>query len=64
VQYAAESWDRQRRVIVKAEHTDKGSNPRFVVTNLNRIQPLYDEVYCARGRWRTGRWNSSYLFSD
>jgi hypothetical protein len=50
VQYAAESWDRQRRVIVKAEHTDKGSNPRFVVTNLEtEAQPLYDEVYCARG---------------
>jgi hypothetical protein len=50
VRYAAESWDRPRRVIVKAEHTDRGSNPRFVVTNLEpEPQPLYDEVYCARG---------------
>jgi hypothetical protein len=50
VPYAAESWDRERRVIVKAEHTDKGSNPRFVVTSLaTAAQPLYDEVYCARG---------------
>jgi hypothetical protein len=50
VRYAAESWDRPRRVIVKAEHTDRGSNPRFVVTNLEREpQPLYDEIYCARG---------------
>jgi hypothetical protein len=50
VRYAAESWDRPRRVIVKAEHTDRGSNPRFVVTNLEREpQPLYDESYCARG---------------
>ncbi len=50
VRYAAESWDRPRRVIVKAEHTDRGSNPRFVVTNLEpEPQPLYDGVYCARG---------------
>jgi hypothetical protein len=50
VQYAAASWDRERRVIVKAEHTDKGSNPRFVVTHLEtEAPPLYDEVYCARG---------------
>jgi len=50
VRYAAQSWDRPRRVIVKAEHTDQGSNPRFVVTNLEtEPQGLYDEVYCARG---------------
>lgn len=50
VNYAAESWDRERRVLVKAEHTDKGSNPRFVVTNLQgAAQSLYDEMYCARG---------------
>lgn len=48
--YAAGTWDRTRRVIAKAEHTDKGSNPRYVVTNLNGdAQTLYDEVYCARG---------------
>jgi hypothetical protein len=50
VKYAALSWDRPRRVIVKAECTDKGLNPRFVVTNLKgAAQQLYDEVYCARG---------------
>ena len=50
IAYAAESWDRARRVLVKAEHTDKGSNPRFVVTNLaGEAQRLYDEGYCARG---------------
>lgn len=45
--YAAASWDRQRRVIVKAEHLDKGSNPRFVVTSRREGDPqqLYDEVY-------------------
>lgn len=50
VKYAADTWDQERRVLVKAEHTDKGSNPRFVVTNLEGgAQKLYDEVYCARG---------------
>jgi Transposase DDE domain group 1 len=50
VQYGAESWDKERRVLVKAEHTDQGSNPRFVVTNLaGDARSLYDEVYCARG---------------
>jgi hypothetical protein len=50
VKYRAETWDQERRVLVKAEHTDKGSNPRFVVTNLEGdAQTLYDQVYCARG---------------
>jgi len=50
VRYAAESWDRERRVLVKAEHTEKGSNPRWVVTNLeDDAQEIYDELYCARG---------------
>jgi hypothetical protein len=48
--YAADSWDRRRRIIVKAEHTAKGSNPRYLVTNL-KAEPkyLYDRLYCARG---------------
>lgn len=48
--YAAKSWKHARRVLMKAEHTSKGSNPRFVVTNLSGMpQPLYDTIYCARG---------------
>jgi len=48
--YAAQTWDKQRRVIAKAEVTDKGRNPRFVATNMEGdAQRLYDEVYCARG---------------
>jgi hypothetical protein len=49
--YAAQTWDRPRRVIVKAEHLagDK-SNPRFVVTNLpGDPRELYEDVYCQRG---------------
>ena len=48
--YKAQSWDRKRRVIAKAEHSLKGANPRYVLTNLEgRAQALYDEIYCARG---------------
>jgi hypothetical protein len=49
-QYAAKSWKRTRRIIVKIEHTDKGSNPRYLVTNLTgKPQLLYDKIYCLRG---------------
>jgi hypothetical protein len=48
--YDAETWDRQRRVIVKAEHLEQGPNSRFVVTNLaGSPQELYDALYCQRG---------------
>jgi Transposase DDE domain group 1 len=48
--YQAGSWDRPRRVLVKAEHNAQGANPRFVVTNLpGTPRQLYEEVYCARG---------------
>jgi hypothetical protein len=48
--YAAQSWDRARRVIVKAEHTSQGKNPRFVVANVpGDPQELYEDVYCQRG---------------
>jgi hypothetical protein len=48
--YAAGSWDRPRRVIVKAEHTARGPNPRFVVANVpGDPQELYEDVYCQRG---------------
>lgn len=48
--YAAGTWDRERRVIARIEHTDKGENPRYVVTSLQDDgQILYEEVYCARG---------------
>jgi hypothetical protein len=47
------SWSRERRVVGKAEHLAKGSNPRFVVTTLTAeevdARTLYEERYCARG---------------
>ena len=49
-QYKAKTWDKKRRVIAKAEHSERGANPRYVVTNLDGAsQALYDELYCARG---------------
>jgi len=48
--YAAGTWDRPRRVIAKAEHSDRGENPRFIVTSLDGDpQELYDDLYCQRG---------------
>jgi hypothetical protein len=47
------SWSCERRVVGKAEHLSKGSNPRFVVTTLSAeerdARTLYEDVYCARG---------------
>lgn len=47
------SWSQSRRVVGKAEHLPKGSNPRFLVTSLDQelwpAAPLYEQLYCARG---------------
>src|SRR5665213_3001242 len=44
--YGASTWDRTRRVIVKAEHTAQGANPRFIVVNVpGDPQELYEDVY-------------------
>ena len=48
-QYAADTWDKERRVIIKAEHLEKGSNPRFVVTSLCGTPEEIYQRYCARG---------------
>lgn len=48
--YAANTWKYERRVIVKAEHSALGENPRYAVTNLpSDPQQLYEKIYCARG---------------
>ena len=48
-----DSWSRSRRVIGKAEVTQQGTNPRFVVTNLGDeilADTVYEEYYCPRGQ--------------
>ena len=48
--YAADSWNIERRVITRLEHSCQGNNPRFVVSNLEgEAVQLYERLYCARG---------------
>jgi hypothetical protein len=52
--YAARSWKRKRRVIIKAEVVrhpgrDPKNNPRFVVTNLAGPPEDVYQFYCGRG---------------
>ena len=49
--YAAGTWQAERRVIARVEASARGSDSRFVVTNLaGTPRWLYAAVYCARGR--------------
>ena len=53
--YRAHTWDRDRRIVIKAEVVRLGDreprdNPRFVVTNLRQTPRfVYERIYCARG---------------
>jgi hypothetical protein len=63
------SWSRARRVVGKAEHLEKGSNPRFVVTSLAAdpwdAKTLYEKEYCARGEMENRiKEQQLYLFAD
>ena len=61
-------WDRERRVVAKAEHIDGKENPRFVVTSLKAekwaAQVLYEELYCARGEMENRIKEQFNLFAD
>jgi len=63
-----ESWSRARRVVAKAEHLEKGANPRFVVTSLSptawEARALYEELYCARGEMENRIKEQLMLFAD
>jgi hypothetical protein len=60
--YKADSWDKKRRIIAKAEHTALGANPRFVVSNLvGDAQKLYDQIYCGRGEMENNSWDFSLI---
>lgn len=49
--YKAESWSRSRRIVARIESTGKGTDVRFIVTDLEHAGAkfLYDRVYCDRG---------------
>jgi len=61
-------WERERRVVAKAEHIDGKENPRFVVTSLNggdrEARVLYEELYCARGDMENRIKEQFSLFAD
>jgi hypothetical protein len=61
-------WDRERRVVAKAEHIDGKENPRFVVTSLTsqqcQAQALYEKLYCARGDMENRIKEQFSLFAD
>jgi hypothetical protein len=61
-------WNRQRRVVAKAEHIDGKENPRFVVTSLSgeqwAAQALYEQLYCARGDLENRIKEQFSLFAD
>ena len=63
-----QSWSRARRVVAKAEYLEKGENPRFLVTSLGQqlwlAQPLYEQLYCARGDMENRIKEQLMLFSD
>jgi Transposase DDE domain group 1 len=61
-------WERERRVVAKAEHLEGKENPRFIVTSLSRelwaAQALYEELYCARGDMENRIKEQLSLFAD
>jgi hypothetical protein len=52
--YAAKTWPRERRIVLKAEvvcaeSKEPKDNPRFVITNMKQTpQWIYEQVYCKR----------------
>jgi len=63
-----DSWSRARRVVAKAEHLEKGANPRFVVTSFRpevwEARALYEELYCGRGEMENRIKEQLMLFAD
>jgi len=65
--YKANSWKNLQRVIVKVEVNSRGTNIRYIVTDLEefRTKALYEKGYCARGKMELYiKDHKSYLQSD
>jgi DDE family transposase len=62
------AWNKDRRVVAKAEHINGKSNPRFIVTSLDAErwdkQRLYEELYCGRGDMENRIKEQFVLFAD
>lgn len=63
-----DGWDRERRVVAKAEHIAGKENPRFVVTSLPAAawpaRALYEKLYCGRGEMENRIKEQYSLFAD
>jgi len=61
-------WDRERRVVAKAEHIDGKENPRFIITSLSSEKwaapALYEDLYCGRGDMENRIKEQFSLFAD
>ncbi len=65
--YKAASWEHYQRVVVKVEVSDKGTNVRYIVSNIRciRSKALYENAYCARaGAELRIKDHKTYLKSD
>jgi hypothetical protein len=62
------AWNKDRRVVAKAEHINGKSNPRFVVTSLDAERwekhELYEGLYCGRGDMENRIKEQFVLFAD
>ena len=66
-QYQAQSWGHPQRVIAKVEVTNKGTNVRYIVTDMKgyRASHVYEKGYCARGNMELRiKEHKLYLKSD
>jgi len=66
-EYKARSWPKPYRIIVKVEYNEKGSNVRFIVTNLvhSHRKFVYETIYCGRGAMELMiKELKNHLFSD
>lgn len=65
--YKAGSWKHPQRVVVKVEVSHKGTNIRYIVSNIRciRTKALYENAYCARGNAELRiKDHKTYLKSD
>jgi hypothetical protein len=66
-EYQAGEWKTAQRVVVKVEVGEKGTNIRYIVTDMRqwRTQQLYEQGYCARGAMELRiKDHKTYLQSD
>ena len=66
-QYQAQSWGHSQRAIVKVEVTKKGTNVRYIVTDMQqyRASHVYETGFCARGNMELRiKEHKLYLKSD